>query len=172
MSHLRLQKLLYYVQGWHLAVKQSPAFVERVEAWQHGPVVRETWDNFKKYGQNPIPFDEEAEDPNSVSEETKGFIRSVWEHYGKFSASALYRKTHNETPWLKTWGNRSSDEYSQDEIDQELMMSYFSFERERQEVPGLELESMAESEREFQQGGGRSLRQIGRDLGHEPASAF
>ena len=39
MTHMRLQKLLYYVQGWHMAWYGRPLFAERIEAWQHGPVV-------------------------------------------------------------------------------------------------------------------------------------
>ena len=33
VTNLKLQKLLYYVQGWHLALKGQPAFPERLEAW-------------------------------------------------------------------------------------------------------------------------------------------
>src|SRR5689334_12279943 len=43
VSHLRLQKLLYYVQGWSLALRGKPMFVERIEAWAHGPVVKNVY---------------------------------------------------------------------------------------------------------------------------------
>ena len=40
---LRVQKLLYYVQGWSLGINDVPMFSERIEAWAHGPVVRDLY---------------------------------------------------------------------------------------------------------------------------------
>jgi len=166
VTHLRLQKLLYYVQGWHLAIRQEPAFDSRVEAWVNGPVVRDVWLTFKEQGRRPIDLSEEGKDSESLDEDLKGFIRSIWQHYGRFSDSELYRKTHNETPWLETLGDRPADEIGQDEIDQELMKSYFEYQRERHEVPGLELNKLAESEREFRAGAGTPLREVVPELVH------
>ncbi|HUZ03805.1 MAG TPA: type II toxin-antitoxin system antitoxin SocA domain-containing protein, partial [Acidobacteriaceae bacterium] len=39
ISNLKLQKLLYYAQAWHLALYGSPLFSDSIEAWVHGPVV-------------------------------------------------------------------------------------------------------------------------------------
>ena len=36
---VKLHKLLYYAQGWHLARTGRPLFPEAVEAWTDGPVV-------------------------------------------------------------------------------------------------------------------------------------
>ena len=36
MTNLKLQKLLYYMQGFHLAVFDTPLFDEDIEAWQYG----------------------------------------------------------------------------------------------------------------------------------------
>ncbi len=41
ISNLKLQKLLYYAQGFHLALYDKLLFSEDIEAWQHGPVVRD-----------------------------------------------------------------------------------------------------------------------------------
>ena len=38
ISNLKLQKLLYYVQGFHLAIENEPLFMEDIQAWQYGPV--------------------------------------------------------------------------------------------------------------------------------------
>ena len=34
MTHLRLQKLLYFAQGWNLARYGKPLFDDEIEAWQ------------------------------------------------------------------------------------------------------------------------------------------
>ena len=38
ITNLKLQKLVYYAQGFSLALCGRPLFAERIEAWQHGPV--------------------------------------------------------------------------------------------------------------------------------------
>ena len=39
ITHLKLQKLLYYAQGVCLAITGNTLFNEEIQAWQHGPVV-------------------------------------------------------------------------------------------------------------------------------------
>ncbi len=43
ITQLKLQKLMYIAQGIHLALYDAPLFKEEIEAWQHGPVVRELY---------------------------------------------------------------------------------------------------------------------------------
>ena len=47
MSHLKLQKLLFYCQAYHLAYFKEPLFDEDFEAWVHGPVCRIIYDSLK-----------------------------------------------------------------------------------------------------------------------------
>ena len=53
-SKYKLQKLLYYTQGFHLAIYGVPLFEEKLIAWEHGPVVKEVYDKFKEFGSNAI----------------------------------------------------------------------------------------------------------------------
>ncbi len=39
MSNMKLQKMLYYQQGFHIAYFNTPLFDEDIEAWMYGPVV-------------------------------------------------------------------------------------------------------------------------------------
>lgn len=47
ITQLKLQKLMYIAQGIHLALYDKPLLKEEIEAWQHGPVVRELYNEFK-----------------------------------------------------------------------------------------------------------------------------
>ena len=38
MSNMKLQKMLYYQQGFHLAMFGTPLFDEDMEAWMYGPL--------------------------------------------------------------------------------------------------------------------------------------
>lgn len=55
ISNLGLQKLLYYVQGYYIACFNKPLFEENILAWDHGPVVKEVYEEYKKYKYNSIP---------------------------------------------------------------------------------------------------------------------
>ncbi len=50
ISNLKLQKMLYYMQGFFIAVFDKKLFEEPIEAWQYGPVVRAVYFHFKEFG--------------------------------------------------------------------------------------------------------------------------
>lgn len=48
INPLKLQKLLYYVQAWHISKFNKEILFDTLpEAWVNGPVYREVYDNFK-----------------------------------------------------------------------------------------------------------------------------
>lgn len=72
VSNLKLQKLLYYAQGFHLAMTGRPLFDEPIQAWMHGPVVPAVYHAFKVYGSGPIPVAEAVdENPTATDAETE-----------------------------------------------------------------------------------------------------
>ena len=125
LSHLRLQKLLYYVQGWHLAAYGKPLFSGRIEAWKHGPVVKELWPSFADFRYAAIPPSKGAEPPALAAKE-KEFIRNVWEEYKQYSATALRTMTHQEAPWQEARAGLSPDVRCDNEITHASMRAFFS----------------------------------------------
>ena len=103
ISNLKLQKLLYYAQGSFLAIKDRPLFDDNLLAWEHGPVVNEVYQEYKKYGTNGIPFEEDY--TNNISNEDEDLLKEVYKVFGKYSAWGLREMTHNETPWKETKRN-------------------------------------------------------------------
>lgn len=116
ITNLKLQKLLYYAQGFHLALYAKPLFNEQIKAWQHGPVVTEIYSNYKRYRTNilPQPDDFEMEQYDS---ETRELLDEIYEVYGQYTAPTLMRFTHKEPPWTGTVIN--------EEITHPLMKKYF-----------------------------------------------
>ncbi len=47
MSHLKLQKLLYYCESYHLAYFETELFTENFQARSHGPVCTEIFHKYK-----------------------------------------------------------------------------------------------------------------------------
>ena len=98
ITHLKLQKLCYYAQGFHLALNGTPLFSEPVEAWQHGPVVRSMYEQYKRYGSQPIEKPEDF-DLSIYDEDAVELLNEVHEVYGQYSAWKLRSLTHEEPPW-------------------------------------------------------------------------
>lgn len=116
MTNMKLQKLVYFAHGWHLALANAPLIDERVQAWEFGPVVRTIYDEFKEYGKDPITrkgksFEVQGlkfafvvhEVPESDGQ-THRLLARIWDVYKGFSAFQLSDLTHrNGTPWEKTY---------------------------------------------------------------------
>ena len=98
VTNLKLQKLLYYMQGFHLAFFGTPFFNEAIEAWTYGPVVPVVFQEFKKYKKrdiNPTNY----VDSLMLTEDEQQMFDLVYGEYNQFSAVALMHITHNEGPW-------------------------------------------------------------------------
>jgi len=120
ISNLKLQKLVYYAQGFHVAMYNEPLFPERIFAWAHGPVVEELYHAFKKFGANPIIIsdDEMREtDWDQFTPEHHALLDEVYTVYGQFTATKLRNMTHQEPPWKNVQQG--------DEITLAVMKEYF-----------------------------------------------
>ena len=101
ISNLKLQKLLYYCQGFHLAAYDDPQFGEDILAWENGPVVESIWRKYRDHGRNAINT-EHISIPTSLSETQEKLIDSVYNAYGQYSGWKLRNMTHKEPPWVDT----------------------------------------------------------------------
>jgi uncharacterized phage-associated protein len=122
ITNLKLQKLLFYAQGWYLALNDRALFDERIEAWPHGPVVPPIYGDFKKWGWSPIG---DEIDPPQLSKEVKSHLDEVMKVFGGFTAYTLEQMTHSERPWIDARGNLPADEPSTAIITQEAMKAHF-----------------------------------------------
>jgi uncharacterized phage-associated protein len=100
MTHLKLQKLLYYCQGFSLVLLKEPLFENVIEAWAHGPVVPDVYYEFKRYG-NGIIDSIGPGSASALSDNKRELIDEVYDVYGGYSASKLRNLTHNERPWIE-----------------------------------------------------------------------
>ncbi len=114
LTNLKLQKLLYYAQGIYLAKYNKPLFKEKVLAWSHGPVVKEVYDQYKKFGSDGIQFEGEV---LNISDNIQEFLKGIYNEFAQYTAWKLVDKTHDETPWKTTERNK--------EINCENLRSFF-----------------------------------------------
>ena len=134
---MKIQKLVYFAHGWHLALVDEPLIRERIEAWDYGPVIPVLYQSFRKFGSSPITekgvelkiqggsvvmVRPKIGDPcNSGDDDyAKALLENVWETYKDYSALQLSSLTHRpESPWqiARTDGARA--------ISDELIKSHF-----------------------------------------------
>lgn len=120
LSNLKLQKLVYYAQGFNLALFNRPLFSDEIEAWRHGPVVPELYRAYKSFGSGAIPHPTDF-DPDIFDKDTCELLDEVYQVYGQYSAWRLRDMTHEETPWVESF-----DPYGfRNVIEHEAMRNYF-----------------------------------------------
>jgi uncharacterized phage-associated protein len=100
LTHLKLQKLLYYAQCASLAECDQPLFPGSIEAWEHGPVVPTVWQNYKNYKTAPLPVTPPDDIP-AMPTGTAQLLDRVYNFFGQYSAWKLRNLTHEETAWLE-----------------------------------------------------------------------
>jgi uncharacterized phage-associated protein len=101
MTNMKLQKMLYYQQGFHLAYFGKPLFKEDIEAWMYGPVVPSMYEKYKEFGRNGIEPDRTMDFAFEERKE-QALFDEVCKVYGAYSAIGLMDMTHEEMPWKTT----------------------------------------------------------------------
>lgn len=127
ITNLKMQKLLYYVQGWHLALLNRPAFRERIEAWAKGPVVPTLWRRFYDDSNWGVidPTKLKTKPMKELPGDTRHVIDDVWFRYGDFQGSQLQHMTHKEDPWVDARADALPGERSSAVITNDAMKKYF-----------------------------------------------
>lgn len=120
MSNLKLQKMLYYEQGYHLGAFGTPLFDEDIEAWLYGPAVPSVFRHFRSYGTGGILPSSDSE--VMLSEDEEILFNEVFDAYVDFSAYGLMRNTHKEPPWRQAYMNQRDSRV----ISPKNMKTYFA----------------------------------------------
>lgn len=119
ISNLKLQKILYYVQGYSLKKLSYPAFDAEIENWPYGPVVPEVYFEYNSFRGNNIDMVSNFDlDELELPGELKKLIKRVSKKCSTISAFALVNKTHSEAPWSNTKQNNI--------ISNAIMSNYFN----------------------------------------------
>jgi uncharacterized phage-associated protein len=109
ITHVALQKLLYFAHGLHLQRTGEPLVSGYFEAWKHGPVHPAVYKSFKKAGSASIGFRAEGRDvltgeskpllPN-IDDEAYQCVRQTVAAYGNMTAWTLVDISHAKgAPW-------------------------------------------------------------------------
>lgn len=120
---MTLQKLLYYVQAWHLAVTDEPLFGERFKAWKDGPVVPDVWHSRRDQASRRAK--DQVTENIALDAQTSDLIDLVLMTYGSMSGDELSALTHVEEPWRVARGDLPADAHCAAPISTKLMAEFY-----------------------------------------------
>lgn len=115
MTNLRLQKMLYFAQGWMMMRHGKPLFSDSIEAWQLGPVVPTCYNWYKGSGKNQLS----AEMPPraAFTNDEYELLLDTWTELSKYSTSQLVSMTHEVgSPWDIVWNHSKERTITNEQI--------------------------------------------------------
>lgn len=128
VTPLSLQKMLYFMQGIHMALFGRELFPEDCQAWAHGPVFKEVYEAFRDFQYRPIEdtrFLILQDRLQELSDHEKKVIDLVVESLGRYNGKTLERITHGEAPWKEARKDCKAGQRSNRVIAKESMRKYF-----------------------------------------------
>lgn len=96
ITNLKLQKLLYFIQGENVRYKGTRLIRDDFYAWQLGPVVPSVYYEFAIYSSFELPRQIEQE---VISHEEQAIIGKILDDYATISAWDLVDMSHEQDPW-------------------------------------------------------------------------
>lgn len=123
ITHLALQKLLYFAQGWNYAINGQCLFEDECEAWVHGAVYRDVYEEFKKFKYNPLPCFEKKV---NISDEELTVLKAVKTFYfDVYTPKMLEEICHLEMPYQVARENYDVNDSSSEIISKEVIKEYY-----------------------------------------------
>ena len=128
MNAMKLQKLVYFMNGWFLAITDKPVIFEPFEVWKYGPTIPSLYlylkekglKNIKEYIYPYSNFDGGAEIVSKEDKEFYDVFDVVWNKYVCFDELLLASLANKEgTPFYYCKRNNI------DIIPSELIKEYF-----------------------------------------------
>lgn len=141
VDQMKVQKLVYFAHGWHLAIAGKPLLNEAIEAWRFGPVIPSLYHSLKHSGNQSItkPIETAAFDSalvNDGNNELVLFLNRIWSLYSPFTGIQLSNMTHEEeTPWAKIAKESNNQIPANKGIDDNLIKSFFSGQKKKEFEP-------------------------------------
>ena len=123
ITNLKLQKILYYVQGYSFFCCNEPAYEEDIYRWPYGPVVPDVYFEYNRFRANSLP-EPDNDEVTLITREMKrdtaflSVVDSVVQASYRYDAGELVDKTHEEAPWKETKDSEI--------IKQSLIEKYFN----------------------------------------------
>lgn len=133
VSNLSINKIVFFLHSNYLIHFGKPLVSAKIEAWNYGPVFREVYREFKRYGEKPIQGRAQRVSPETGESEVCSydlsapelqFLEPMIRRYVRFSASTLVSMSHAEgSPWDQVWNHGTNTQASM-RISDDLILAW------------------------------------------------
>lgn len=106
ITNLKLQKMLYYVQGYFSAKFGKDLFEEDLVNWAYGPVVPAVYYEYCSYGASAIKPEALSKLFNGLTDKQTRYICKILDKCLDYTARELVSMTRAEAPWQNTSRNQ------------------------------------------------------------------
>lgn len=125
----RLHKLIYFIQGWHLALHDVPMLDARFRAWSHGPIHVGLFERFRS--NRSLYCAVSSKDVRagfafeSLTTEQRSHIDAVLHAYAAYPTFQLMEISCGEPPWTTARAGLPLADACETELSEEVMREYF-----------------------------------------------
>ncbi len=100
LTQLKLQKLMYYAQGFYYAFNDKKLFNDKIIHMPYGPAVESMLSKLRGHGSDQIKSLNIS--VGDLPHDVITILSLVYDKLGQYSAYKLVELTHNEWPWQNT----------------------------------------------------------------------
>lgn len=122
MTAMKMQKLLYYSQGWSLVWDDRPLFPSHFEAWANGPVAPDYFQAHR--GEYEVRVEPKG-NASAIRGAAKETVDAVLKAYGAKKPQWLSDRTHREAPWIEARNGLAIGQRGSRQIINENMRDYY-----------------------------------------------
>ena len=126
LTTMKLQKLCYYAQAWHLVWEDKELFEEDFQAWANGPVCKDLYVRHRGFFEVDETFFDAYTSSVRLTDNEKETVDIILRDYGDKAPHWLSELTHQERPWKETRGSLPAGSSSDAVIPKELMQGYYT----------------------------------------------
>lgn len=139
ITNLKIQKILYFLQGAFLIENNRSLIEQPFERWKYGPVIHDVYTTFSQFGYNKIdepvpkynidtskgfkvistPFDEDIIDGDDKDLIDRYYLQMV----GK-NVSELVELTHEQKEWSQYNDGRIANQMAPDYTNEEIKSAF------------------------------------------------
>lgn len=124
ISHLALQKTLYFVQAWSKIINGQWIFSDDCQAWVHGAVYPEIYETFKDFKYDTLPQLSKEIDLDSKEIKLLEFVKRYYTDV--YTPKALENICHQEDPYKLARIGKDINEKSNEIIEKENIIKYYN----------------------------------------------
>ncbi|WP_428988964.1 Panacea domain-containing protein [Methylocapsa aurea] len=139
ISNMKMNKLLYFIQGWGYVILDRKIIRNHFVAWEYGPVIRSIYESFKEFEAQPISAPAKflnyetgkLEDVafDELDHECVELVMKILPFYVEKSASELVAMTHVPGgPWESIYKLTAGRQPIFQHIPDDLISTYFKTE--------------------------------------------